>query len=240
MISRCGLPTRVPDARARAELVGAARPLRRSQGRRDPRPASRSRRAAPTPPSLEADLGRPRPAQRVEQTAAPAGAPAAAGVTENPAALARPPGRSPLDLSAAATRSSARRATDPGAGAADGPGEPDMGLPTYPRRVDRTRPTDRRLHRLEDPEGGGHRPRPTTFRADLATVPGRAGPRDPRHRLRPRRHHLPAPRLRPGGDRARPSPRTPRRDYRPPHRQLGHPAGRNILMNLGDRAEQFR
>ena len=36
MISRCGLSTRVPDARPRVELAVAARPLRRSQGRRDP------------------------------------------------------------------------------------------------------------------------------------------------------------------------------------------------------------
>ena len=36
MISACGLPTRVPDARPRAELAGAARPIRGSQGRRDP------------------------------------------------------------------------------------------------------------------------------------------------------------------------------------------------------------
>ena len=37
MIARCGLRTRLPDARSRAELAGAARPLRRRQGRRAPR-----------------------------------------------------------------------------------------------------------------------------------------------------------------------------------------------------------
>jgi hypothetical protein len=35
----------------------------------------------------------------------------------------------------------------------------------------------------------------------------------------------PAPPLRPGGDRARPAPRTPRRDHRPSHRRLGDPVG---------------
>ena len=35
-------------------------------------------------------------------------------------------------------------------------------------------------------------------------------------------------------------PRAHRRDHRPPHRRLGHAAGRNLLMELGDRAEQFR
>ena len=41
-----------------------------------------------------------------------------------------------------------------------------------------------------------------TIRSDLAAVPVRAGPRDPRGRFRPRRHRLPAPPLRPGGGRA--------------------------------------
>jgi hypothetical protein len=83
----------------------------------------------------------------------------------------------------------------------------------------------RRLHRLEDPEGRWHRPRTAAVRPDLATIPGHTGPRDPRGRLCPRRHRLPPPALPPGGDRARPPPGAPRRDHRPPHRGLGHPAG---------------
>ena len=71
MIYRRGLPTRVPDARPRAELAGAARPLRGSQGCRDPGPPSRGRRAAPTPPAPEAELGRPRAAQRAEPAPTP-------------------------------------------------------------------------------------------------------------------------------------------------------------------------
>ena len=74
-------------------------------------------------------------------------------------------------------------------------------------------------------KAAGIDPAPRPVRADLAPVPGRAGPGDPRGRLRPRRHHLPAPPLRARGDRARPPPRTPRRDHRPSHRRLGHPAG---------------
>ena len=46
MIGRCGLPSRVPDARPRVELAGAARSLRRSQGRRDSGASPRGRRAA--------------------------------------------------------------------------------------------------------------------------------------------------------------------------------------------------
>ena len=53
MIACCGLPTRLPDARSRAELAGAARPLRCSERRRDPGAASRSRRAAGKYPSPE-------------------------------------------------------------------------------------------------------------------------------------------------------------------------------------------
>ena len=102
---------------------------------------------------------------------------------------------------------------------------PTLGLPTHPRRAGRPRPPDRRVDGLEDPEGRRHRSRPAPVRTDLAPVPGRAGPGDPRRRLRPRRHHLPAPPLRARGDRARPPPRAPRRDHRPPHRRLGHPAG---------------
>ena len=74
-------------------------------------------------------------------------------------------------------------------------------------------------------KSAGTRSGSPTVRADLATVPVRAGPRDPRRRLRPRRHGLPAPPLRPRRDRARPPPRAHRRDHRPPHRVLGHPAG---------------
>ena len=60
------------------------------------------------------------------------------------------------------------------------------------------------------------------LRTDLATVPVRAGARDPRPGLRPRRHGLPTPPLHPRRDRARPPPRAHRRDHRPPDGGLGH------------------
>jgi putative transposase len=50
MISCRGLPTRLSDARPRAELAGAARPGRRRQGRRDSCASTRGRRPAPTQP----------------------------------------------------------------------------------------------------------------------------------------------------------------------------------------------
>src|SRR5215218_9328721 len=109
MISYCGVPTRVPHARPRAELAGAVRTLGRSQGCRDLGAPTRGGRTAPTPPTPEAELGRPRPAQRAEPTASHPAAPAAARVTENPAALALPARRPPLDLSATTTRPTAHR-----------------------------------------------------------------------------------------------------------------------------------
>src|SRR4051812_3452175 len=111
MIPDRGLPTRLPDARPHVELAGAARPDRRHQGRRDPGAASRDRRPAPTQPTPEAELARPRPAQRPEPAPPGKSAPAAKGVAQNPAALARPAGRPPLDLPATTTGPTTRRAT---------------------------------------------------------------------------------------------------------------------------------
>src|SRR6476661_9082454 len=117
MIASCGLPIRLPDARSRAELAGAACPLRRGQGRRDPGAASRGRRAAPHQLPANADVARPRGAQRAEQTAAYPAAPVAASDAPNLAALARPTRRPPLDLPAPTARQTAHRtgATGPGA-----------------------------------------------------------------------------------------------------------------------------
>jgi hypothetical protein len=63
------------------------------------------------------------------QTAPTSAAPAAARLAQDPAALARPAGRPPMDLPATTTGPTAHRPTHPGAGAAAGPGEPHLGLP---------------------------------------------------------------------------------------------------------------
>ena len=224
MIACCGLPTRLSAARPRAELAGATRPIRRSQRCRDPGAPSRGCGAASTQPTPDADLARPRRAQRAEQAAPYPVAPAAARFTENPAALARPPRRPPLDLPPTTTRPPTHPTADPGPGDADGPREPHLGLPPHPGRARRTRPSGRRFHRMEDPQGRWHRSRSATIRADLTAVPGSAGPRDTRRRLRPRRHRLPTPPLHPRRDRARHPPGARRRDHRPSHRGLGDPA----------------
>jgi hypothetical protein len=152
MIARCGLATRVLDARSRAGLAGPAHPLRRGQGRRDPHSATRSRRAAPHQPPTNPHLARPRRAQRPEQTAARAAAADAAGLTPHVAALAPPARRPTLDLPAPTTRPTTHATADPGPRAEDGPRESPMGLPTHTRRAGRPRPHRRRLHRLEDHE----------------------------------------------------------------------------------------
>ena len=168
MIARCGPRTRLPDARSRAELAGAARPLRRRQGRRDPDAASRGRRAAPHQRPANTDLARPRGAQRAEQAAARPAAPAAAGLAPNPAALARPARRPTLDLPAPTTRPTTYPAADPGSGAADGPRESPLGVQAHPGRADRPRPSRRRLDRLDDLEE-----RRDSIR--LPAAPGRPG-----------------------------------------------------------------
>jgi hypothetical protein len=88
--------------------------------------------AAPHERRAGADLAGPRPAQRAEQTAACLSAPAAAGVTPNPAALARSTRRPPLDLPAPTTRPTTHRTGDPRPRAADGPREPPLGLQANP------------------------------------------------------------------------------------------------------------
>src|SRR6185312_10769567 len=58
--------SRLPDARSPAELAGAARPLRRRQGRRNPHAATRDRGTATHQPSADTDLARSRRTQRAE------------------------------------------------------------------------------------------------------------------------------------------------------------------------------
>src|SRR3954451_4577116 len=126
MIARCGLATRLSDARPRAELAGSVRPLRRDQGRRDPHTAARGRRAAAQQSSPDV-VARPQPAQRTEQAAACPTPSGAARVTAHAAALARPTRRSPLELPASTTRTTTHATPDPGTRAPTGPRESPLG-----------------------------------------------------------------------------------------------------------------
>src|SRR6185503_1044449 len=73
-------------------------------------------------------------------------------LASNPAALARPARRPPLDLSPPIARPNTHRTADPGPRAADGPRESSLGLQTHPGQAGRTRPSRGRLDRLEDPQ----------------------------------------------------------------------------------------
>ena len=172
MISRCGLPTRVPDARPRSELAGAARPVRRRQGRRDPRAAARGRRAAPTQPAPDTDVARPGVPQRLRQAAAHP-ATTSSGWSHRARCCDGMPSSSPAAGPIHGEHPAAQRSpqSDSRSGAADGAGEPKVGLPPNPRRARRARPPDRRVDSLEDPQGRRHRSCSAPVRTDLATVP---------------------------------------------------------------------
>ena len=148
MISRRGLPTRLPDAR----------PRRHSQERGEPGTPTRDRRATSTQPAPPAMTWVDRALLSTLSRLLPVNLRRLQLVTENAAALARPAGRPALDVSATTTGPSTRRATHPGVGAADGPGEPEMGLPQHPGRAGRTRPSDCHVDGVEGPQRRGHRP----------------------------------------------------------------------------------
>ena len=135
MIACCGLATRLPDTRPHAGLAGPSRPIRHGQGRRDPGAPSRGRRTAPTQPAPDLDLRRPRRPQCTGQAATHAATSVTARHAEDPAALARPTRRPTLDLPETPPRPPAHSTADPGAGATDGGREPQLGLPTHPRRA---------------------------------------------------------------------------------------------------------
>ena len=190
MIARRGVSTRAPGARPCAGLAGAAPPIRRRQRGGDPGAAPRGRSTTTPHPPPEVDRGRPRVPHRVEQAVARAAAPVAAGVAQNPAALARRPRRSPLDLPET-TRPTGRPGHRPVPWCCGWPGRTPPWATDDPWRAGRTRPRGGRLDRLDDPQRRRPRSRTTAVRPVLATVPHRAGPRDPGRRLRPRRHGLP-------------------------------------------------
>src|ERR1017187_8891378 len=108
-ISSRDLPPALPDLRAAVRLAGPAAPLRQRQEHRDPGAAPPDRRPATPGQITPADLGRPGDPGRPDP-AAVRRAPPPAVPDRYPAhapALARRSSETPLDLSAAGTRTAA-------------------------------------------------------------------------------------------------------------------------------------
>ena len=129
------------------------------QGRRAPRTAARGRRAPPhepeTPPGLggSGHLRRPRPA------AAPSATSPSPGHPRHDPALASPPRSQEVDLPKS-SKSPTDRRRPCHAGAADGAGESELGVPQGARRTTQARPSRRRLDDPPDPQGHGIPPAP--------------------------------------------------------------------------------
>ena len=197
-ISSRDLPPALHDPRATVRLAGSAAPLRQRQGHRDPGTAPPDRGPATPGQITPADLGRPgRPGlpHRAAFHHPPTTAVADCHASHAPA-LARRAGQAPLDLSAPDTRTAGYQPHHPSARTANGPRQPDLGLPTGLRRADRPRAQDRALDHLGDSQGRRHRPRTATRSCQLETVPVRPGQDNRSGRLPPRRHRLPPPALR--------------------------------------------
>src|ERR1039457_5195398 len=112
-----------------------------------------------------------------------------------------------------------------GHGSAGGPVRTPAGVSQDPRRARRPGGQGRSVHRLGDPQGRRHRPRPAADRAGLITIPALPGRGDPGLRLL---HRRPARRytgLRPGRNRARIPAHPNHRHHPASHRGMDHPAG---------------
>jgi hypothetical protein len=136
-------------------------------------------------------LGRPRRAGRTRAAAAPTDPARVVRPARNAAALAPRPGPTPLELPTPAwPPDSGGRASAPGAAA--GQGDPDLGLPSHPRRAVPAwlQGQDRGQHRLGHPAPRWRRSRADAGGADLAAVPASPGQGRAGRRLRHRRHRL--------------------------------------------------
>jgi hypothetical protein len=167
-------------------LAGAARPVIGLQGRRAARAAARGRRAAPRESPAQARLGRPGGPRGADPAAAGTAAIAPAGHPRDRPALAPPPDRPQVALSApdgtAAGQCRGRRADR-----AARHREQRLGLQEDPRGAAEARPPGQRIHHPPDPQGPEDPAcAATAHRHDLAEVPPRTGSHDARGRLLPR------------------------------------------------------
>src|SRR6266545_3806579 len=115
-------------------MAGAADAALSDQERGAAGVAARGRGAPPTGRPTPDGLGRPCGAGRAFAAAATLGLAGPVRPAGHAAAMASRPGAAPLDLFAP-PRPPQCGGGDPVAGAADGQGEPDLGLPPHPRRA---------------------------------------------------------------------------------------------------------
>ena len=138
-------------------------------------------------PRPRLDLGRPSRARRADPTPTDKFARSSPGHPGHGPAVASPPGNQEMDL-LEPPRSTTPRRHHRRADRTHGPREPDLGLPTRPRRAAQTRPPRRRIHHPPDPQAA---PNTTGTAASnrhvLAPVPASAGLQPAGRGLLPRR-----------------------------------------------------
>src|SRR3984957_7974087 len=179
---------RVPPNHAsrRVAATVAAREGVEDSGDPGPAPSTCPLAAAAARPA-EAELVAPGSAHNPTRrdTESPPPGTAAASYPGHDRALAPGHRRAPLGRQVHARQE--RPASDPpehpGTRPTAGPREPRLGIPQDPRRPGRTRHKGRSVHRVGDPQGQRHRPRPAADRAALVTVPPLSGRGDPGLRL---------------------------------------------------------
>ena len=191
------------------------------QGARDRRTSTSARGASPADTSAAADDDRQSLLRRGETVLAALALVVVSGHADNTAALAPPPGRSPLDL----------RRRGPRAGPSSRARESALGLPADRRQTERPRADGVRDDGEEDPPRGGARSRWLAIRALPASLPAHAGAEHARGRLLHRRDRHSAAALRALLHRAWQPPRPPCRLHRQPDRSLGHPAGAPVHLD---------
>src|SRR5216683_2886209 len=240
MISRVPPPA-LPHLRPALWLAGPARPVVGRQERRTARAAARGRRAAPHQSPTPAGLGRPRGSRCADPPAAWMAADAPAGYPRHRLAVAPPPGHPEVELPAPDGPAAGQR-RDRHADRTTRHREPRLGIQEDSRRAAQARPPGRRIYDPPGPQGPEDSPgTKTAHRDNLAAVPAHPGIDNARRRLLSRglRGDPPTPVLlvHHGGRHATctssESPRNP--DGLWTVQQI-----RNLLMNLGDRAADFR
>ena len=118
---------------------------------------------------------------------------------------------------------------------------PACGVPAHPGRASEAWSSGRRVHHPTGSQGPENTPAPpAAHRHNLAPVPARASHHDARRQLLPRGLCDPPAPVLLLRHRSRQPLRPYPRGHREPGRAVDHPAGRNLLLELGGRAADFQ